>query len=924
MTWIVRCISFVALIWFLEAVPVIAQIPPPARIGGAVMVGGTQLSQPAAGYTFEVTRPDGSSFDPPATGTGLNEHGWYSIDIPIFLANEQEGGANPGDPAIIQVYSDGSELPVNDPPDGAIVVGESGAIAQVDLAVGGEAPPPSNEPPVASAVVHPATASPGDQVTLDGTGSTDPDAGDTLTYTWRQVDGAAVSIDDPGAAETAFAAPETDGTLRFELTVTDPGGLSDTAEVAVTVTTGTSPGEPLPPVAMASASPTTARPGDTVTLDGTGSSDPDGWIVFHEWRRISPDGPAVSLDGARTARAEFTVPADLTEDTVLTFALTVTDNDELTGERQVEVRVVVSGNEPPNAVGGPDRTVLPGTRVTLDGTGSTDPDGAVAALSWRQISGPTVSLTEIEPGRVQFVAIDGDIAGSALVFELTVTDDGGLTQTDRVTVNVTATGNRPPVADAGPDRTVSPGETVTLDGTNSSDPDGGDWVVGYSWTQVSGVTVTLSGVATATPTFRAPAAGGTDNALTFELTVADRGGLEGGDRVTVNVIGDGGTAPIADAGRVQTVTAGETVFLDGSLSNDPDGQIVGYIWEQIGGSPVTLADADTATARFTAPTPADDHAALTFRLTVTDDSGLRATDTAVVNVTATAVPPDADAGPDAAVSEGTTVTLDGTGSTDGEGSAPSFRWRQVSGTTVPLSDVMAARPTFVTPAVGTGGEALAFELTVTDGQGLQDADKVTVIIEDNGIVGFPPEALPFPTATGRRMGIRSVTGGVVRLETRHPDTVTDKAGAPDTTAYGFFDIDVRVERPGDTALIIVYLPESVPADYKWYSGVSTGGWTRLNGNVTYNAGRNQFYLPLKDGAAGDSDGTDDRLIRARLTVGNGQITPTPVHSGSGGAGDTNNCFIGDAMAGSGSGVSRAGLVAVLGAWIIGMAIRRHG
>lgn len=924
MNWIVRCISVVALISFLGAVSAVAQLPPPARIGGTVMVGGTQLSQPAAGYTFEVTRPDGSSFEPPAAATGLNVHGWYSIDIPIYKESEQEGGAKAGDPAVIQVYSDGSELPVTDPPDGAIVVGESGSLIQIDLAVGGDTPPPANRPPVASAVADPTTASPGDQVSLDGTGSTDPDPGDTLTHGWRQVDGAAVSLDDPGAAETTFSAPDTDGTLRFELTVTDSGGLSDTAEVAVTVTTGTAPGDPLPPVAMASASPTTARPGDPVTLDGTGSSDPDGWIVFHEWRQITPDGTAVSLDGARTARAGFSVPTDLTEDTVLTFILTVTDNDGLTGERRVEVHVVVSGNEPPTAVGGPDRTVLPGTRVTLDGTGSTDPDGAVADLSWRQISGPTVSLTEIEPGRVQFVAIDGDIAGSALVFELTVTDDGGLTQTDRVTVNVTATGNRPPVADAGPDRTVSPGETVTLDGTNSSDIDGGDWVVGYSWTQVSGVTVTLSGVATATPTFRAPAAGGGDNALTFELTVADRGGLEGSDRVTVNVVGDGGMAPIAEAGRVQTVNAGETVILDGSLSSDPDGQVVGYIWEQIDGPPVTLADANTAEARFTAPTPADDHAALTFRLTVTDDSGLRATDTAVVNVTATAVPPNADAGPEAAVSEGTTVTLDGTNSTDGEGAALSFRWRQVGGTTVPLSDVMAARPTFVTPAVGTGGELLSFELTVTDGQGLQDADEVTVTVEDNGIVGFPPEVLPVPTATGRRMGVRSVTGGVVRLETRHPDAVTDKAGAPETTAYGFFDLDIRVERPGDTALIIIYLPESAPADYKWYNGDPAGGWTRLNGNITYNASRNQFYLPLKDGAAGDSDGTDDRLVRARLTVGDGQLAPTPVNAGSGGAGDTNNCFIDAVKAGSGFGPARAGLAAILGAAIIGMAIRRHG
>ena len=89
--------------------------------------------------------------------------------------------------------------------------------------------------------------------------------------------------------------------------------------------------------------------------------------------------------------------------------------------------------------------------------------------------------------------------------------------------------NQPPVADAGPDETVDVGDTVTLDGTGSSDPDGE--VLTFSWAQTAGAAVTLLKENTATPSFRA-----TDNGdLTFELTVTDPGGLTDTDTVDVTV-----------------------------------------------------------------------------------------------------------------------------------------------------------------------------------------------------------------------------------------------------------------------------------------------------------------------------------------------------------------------------------------------------
>lgn len=87
-------------------------------------------------------------------------------------------------------------------------------------------------------------------------------------------------------------------------------------------------------------------------------------------------------------------------------------------------------------------------------------------------------------------------------------------------------------------------------------------------------------------------------------------------------------APVADAGPDQTVAQGSQVSLDASNSSDPDGQIVDYHWSQQGNAApsVTLQDANTAQAHFTAPEVEPAGAVLQFMLTVTDDQGASASD----------------------------------------------------------------------------------------------------------------------------------------------------------------------------------------------------------------------------------------------------------------------------------------------------------
>lgn len=93
---------------------------------------------------------------------------------------------------------------------------------------------PANDPPVANAGTDQSVA-PGAPVTLNGSGSSDPN-NDSLTYSWTQIDGEAVVLDDSSAVSPTFTAPAVTGTLTFRLTVTDTGDLSDSDEVTITIT----------------------------------------------------------------------------------------------------------------------------------------------------------------------------------------------------------------------------------------------------------------------------------------------------------------------------------------------------------------------------------------------------------------------------------------------------------------------------------------------------------------------------------------------------------------------------------------------------------------------------------------------------------------------------------------------------------------
>ena len=269
--------------------------------------------------------------------------------------------------------------------------------------------------------------------------------------------------------------------------------------------------------------------------------------------------------------------------------------------------------------------------------------------------------------------------------------------------------NRPPVADAGADRTVSEGTTVTLDGSSSSDPDNDS--LSYSWTAPQGIT--LQNANAAAPSFTAPGVT-SDTSYTLTLTVSD-GAATDSDTVVVTVKNN--LQPIADAGSGLTVREGATANLNGFASSDPDGDAITYDWTI---SPsVTLKNANTPAPSFTAPGVTSD---TTYTLTLTVSDGTdTATDTVVVTVKNN-LQPIADAGQNLTVLEGATVHLNGFASSDPDGDAITYDWTISPSVTLKNADTPA--PSFIAPGVESD-TTYTLTLTVSDGT---DTTTDTVVV----------------------------------------------------------------------------------------------------------------------------------------------------------------------------------------------------
>jgi hypothetical protein len=102
--------------------------------------------------------------------------------------------------------------------------------------------------------------------------------------------------------------------------------------------------------------------------------------------------------------------------------------------------------------------------------------------------------------------------------------------------------------------------------------------------------------------------------------------------------------------------------------------------------------------------------------------------------------PTANAGSDQTVNEGANVQLDGSASSDQDGTIASYAWTQTAGTAATLSGADSKTPTFTAPDVSASGDTLTFELKVTDNDGGTATDTVNIKVNDVAPVNQAPTA----------------------------------------------------------------------------------------------------------------------------------------------------------------------------------------
>lgn len=283
----------------------------------------------------------------------------------------------------------------------------------------------SNKIPVANAGADINTKS--TSATVTGS-ATDTD-GTIASYTWTKMTGPACTITN-ATTNALKLSGMAEGTFLFRLTVTDNAGDFDSDYVTVTYKKN------VLPVANAGSDQSILTPTSSVSLAGTGT-DSDGTVSAYEWTLVS--GPS-SVTFANTASASTTA-SGLTGIGTYTLKLTVKDNNGASKSDNLNVVVGDSqGRTLPNSIpsinAGADLSIsLPTTSVSITGSAS-DTDGTISSYSWKQISGPvTAALTNMNAA---IVTASNLTTTGTYVFELTVKDDKGAINTDRMNVVVGA------------------------------------------------------------------------------------------------------------------------------------------------------------------------------------------------------------------------------------------------------------------------------------------------------------------------------------------------------------------------------------------------------------------------------------------------------------------------------------------------------
>ncbi|MBI3796843.1 MAG: hypothetical protein HY268_07735, partial [Deltaproteobacteria bacterium] len=245
------------------------------------------------------------------------------------------------------------------------------------------------------------------------------------------------------------------------------------------------------PVANAGADQTGVV-GQTLQLDGSGSSDLNGDPLTYQWTMTAkPNGSGAALLNPTTVQPSLTLdkPGNYTGQLIVNNG---------TANSAPDTVVISTVNSAPVAHAGPDQTGIVAQTIQLNGSGSSDVDGDLLTYQWTLTGRPAGSSATVTNSTSVTPTVTLDKPGN-YTGRLVVNDGTVNSAPDTVVIS---TVNSAPIAQAGPDQTHFGGDTAQLDGSGSSDVDGDPLTYQWALTTVPpGSTVALSDPTVVAPTF---------------------------------------------------------------------------------------------------------------------------------------------------------------------------------------------------------------------------------------------------------------------------------------------------------------------------------------------------------------------------------------------------------------------------------------
>ncbi len=591
-----------------------------------------------------------------------------------------------------------------------------------------------NQPPTANAGPNINLLLPEDSITLNGCNSSDPENA-PLTFLWTKISGPAGYTISNAAVCSPKLTNLTSGLYTVQLMVTDTGGLTHKDTVLIDVKNPSLNWPVLP-------APICPQPYKIVILGSSTSYGTDASPIDSSWvnkmrsymqqqnaqvtvsnlslggyntYHVNPTGytpPAnrPSPDPARNITAALALNPDAiiinlpTNDAASAFPVTETQdnfNRVVAEADAANIPVWVATSQPRNNLSQSQVNSLIALRDWVNTR-----FGNKAIDFWTNIANPdgTVNPTYSAGDGIHLNNYGHHVLFSRVLYEK-------IWDSICIRKNPPAP-NQPPLANAGEDQAVGQ-SPVNLNGSASIDPEG--MPLTFRWRVLNNPAGSLNDSTIAQPVFTTS----NNGRFEVELTVKDQQQLADRDTVTI-FVGLPNLAPVANAGTDKLITLPvDSVQLNGSASQDPDGNITQYLWKKISGNNAVINSPGSALTWVRLLTAGN----YLFELTVTDDSLAINKDSMLVRVNNR---PVANAGADVSITLPTNqVIVSGINSTDAEGAISSYSWRKYSG---PAGFTISTPAAMQTNISFTASGVFGFELTVTDGDGATGKDSVLITV----------------------------------------------------------------------------------------------------------------------------------------------------------------------------------------------------